>query len=213
MNTLLVLVTVMTSTIVLRSGDRIVAQGPIGTAEGVVTFRSAGLLYSLPASEVEKIDKGDTAAPSPMRRLRVSEEERKRLIAELEKNHSGKPAPRVREPQQQRTTTVEVTPEPDERKEDEAWWRSQARAYEEDVLRAQEQLDLLESRARDLNDQILSFISLGYHPRQFTYQTTQLEITRERIPYARLEVRSAERVWQQFREDARRAGILPGWLR
>jgi hypothetical protein len=212
MNSFLLLLTVA-STIVLRSGDRIAVEGPVRTADGVVTFRSAGLLYSVPESEVEQIQKRDTGSgDTGVRRLRVSEEERKRLIAELEKNHSGKPAPRPRQ-QAQKSSTLEVTPEPQETREDEAWWRSQARAHEENVRRAQDELQLLEARAQELNDQILSFISLGYHPRQFTYQSTQLELTRERIPYARLELKSAERVWEQFREDARRAGILPGWLR
>jgi hypothetical protein len=108
---------------------------------------------------------------------------------------------------------VVITPEPEERQEDEMYWRSQAREHEENVRRAHENLALLESRAAELQDQIHSFVTLGYRPRQFTYQSTQLARTLEQIPYAKLEVTRAERVWQQFREDARRAGILPGWLR
>jgi hypothetical protein len=209
MNALLFLLTVTTS-IVLRSGDRIAVEGAVREANGVVTFRSGGLLYSLPASEVERIDKGDAAAEERrVRRLAVSEEERKRLIAELEKNHTGTPAPRATAP----AAAVVITPEPEERREDEAYWRSQARTHEENVRRAQEHLALLESRAEELQNQIHSFVTLGYRPRQFTYQTTELARTLEQIPYARLEVTRAERVWQQFREDARRAGVLPGWLR
>lgn len=210
MNTLLLLLTLSTSTIVLRSGDRIAAEGPVTSADGVVTFRSAGLLYSVPSSEVEQIrNDAGSGGNLPVRRLRVSEEERKRLIAALESNHAGTPAP----PRAPSRTPVEVTPEPEERKADEAWWRSQARAHEESVRRAHEEVELLESRAVQLEDQIRTFLILGYVPRHFTYQTTQLELTREQIPYARLEVTRAERVWQQFREDARRAGVLPGWLR
>lgn len=209
MNALLLLLTLTTSTIVLRSGDHIAVEGPVRVADGVVTFRSAGLLYSVPELEVEQIkDANSTSGEQSVRRLRVSDEERKRLIAALENNHAGTPAP-----QRARAPLVEVTPEPAERKEDETWWRSQARAHEENVRRAQEHLALLESRAAELRDQIHSFVSLGYRARQFTYQTTQLERTQEQIPYAKLEVTRADRVWQQFREDARRAGILPGWLR
>lgn len=210
MNALLLLLTISTSTIVLRSGDRIAADGPVRSANGVVTFWSAGLLYSVPAAEVEQIrGEDDSSGNAPVRRLRVSEEERKRLIAALEDNHSGTPAP----PRAKSRAPIEVTPEPEDRKEDEAWWRSQARAHEENVRRAKEELELLQSRAAQLEDQIRSFLILGYVPREFTYQTTQLEWTRERIPHASLEVTRAERVWQQFREDARRAGVLPGWLR
>jgi hypothetical protein len=215
MNALVLLLTLTTSMIVLRSGDRIAVEGSVTETAGVVTFRSGGLLYSLPAEEVERIEQ---AAPAPAvlsrdgkaelraAELRVSEAERKRLIAELEKNHSGQPSAPL-------PPVVVVTPAAGELKEDEAWWRSQARAREENLRRAQEELLLMETRASELRDQIHSFLSLGYKARQFTYQTTQLARTEEQIPYARLEVTRAERAWQQFREDARRAGILPGWLR
>lgn len=212
MNALALLLTLTTSMIVLRSGDRIAVQGPVREADGVVTFRSGGLLYSVPASEVEKIDAGTAVSEAqPVRRLRVSElrvseAERKRLIAELEKNHSGQPAAPL-------SPVVEITPAPSEVREDEAYWRSQARAHEENVRRAQENLTLLETRASELQNQIHSFVSLGFQPRQFTYQTTQLARALEEIPYAKLEVTRADRVWQQFREDARRAGVMPGWLR
>lgn len=210
MNALLVLA-LTASMIVLRTGDRIPAEGPVKETDGVVMFRSGGLLYSVPASEVERIEEaaGD-GEEKPVRRLRVSEEERKRLIAELEKNHSGQPAPA---PQAMPAVAVEVTPEPAERREDEGWWRSQSRMYEENVRQAQEHLELLESRVEALRDQIRTFVILGYRPPHFTYQSSQLVLTEEQIPYARLEIRRAERALQQFREDARRAGVLPGWLR
>src|SRR5688572_16766586 len=92
MNTLVLLFTLATSTLVLRSGDRIPVEGPVRQEKGVVTFRSNGLLYSMPASE---IDHQATSASQvaqekkaeDIRRLRVSAEERDRLLRELEKNH------------------------------------------------------------------------------------------------------------------------------
>jgi len=221
MNALALLLTAMTSLIVLRSGDRIAVEGAVRETGGVVTFRSGGLLYSLPAAEIEKIESTAPVMDKPAPRrlsaaeepaaarlagLRVSEEERKRLIAELEKNHSGQPSAPL-------PPVIVVTPAASDLKEDEAHWRSRARGHEENVRRAQEELELLESRVRELQDQIHSLASLGYHPRQFTYQTTQLARTHEQIPSAKLEVTRAERAWQQFREDARRAGVMPGWLR
>ena len=68
-------------------------------------------------------------------------------------------------------------------------------------------------RVSELQNKIQGFISLGYKPSQFTYDSTQLQNTLEQIPYARLEVTQAIRAYDQFREDARREGILPGWLR
>ncbi len=208
MNTLLLLLTLTTSTLVLRSGDRIAVQGTAREADGVYTFRSGGLLYSLPASEVLRVETPlPEAAEKPKRKLRLSEEERKRLIEELEKNHAGTaPAP----PQQ---FVPESRPAAVEPLGDEAEWRARARVHEESVRRAREELALLETRVEELRAQIHSFVSLGYAPRQFTYQTTQLARAIEQVPYARLEVTRAERAWAQFKEDARRAGVMPGWLR
>ena len=206
MNTLLLLLTLTTSTLVLRSGDRIAVEGTLREADGVYTFRSGGLLYSLPSSEVLRVEE---AAPAPKeqpkKKLRLSTEERKRLLEELAKNHSGQP------PKPQKL--LEDPPPPAEPNPDEAHWRARARAHEENLRRAHEELALLESRVEELRDQIHSFLSLGYKPRQFTYQTTQLARTEEQLPYARLEVTRAQRAWEQFQDDARRAGVLPGWLR
>jgi hypothetical protein len=211
----------LTSLLVLRSGESLVVQGEVREEKGVVLFRSGGVLYSLPADEIERITPADEmrqnravakpASEQETRPLRLSEDERRRLIAELEKNRSGTPAP----PQK----ILERPPPPPSPQEvaaqahEEASWRRQARAHEEAVLRARENLELLEMRAEELQSRILSLIALGYKSHQFSYDTTQLVRTRERIPYARLEVQRAERALAQFREDARRQGVLPGWLR
>ena len=207
-------------TLVLRTGERIIVDDSVREENGRVLFRFEGTLYSLSASEVEQIVEGleeqRSGAPvprasEPQLRLRVSEEERKRLIAELEKNHSGTPAP----PEQ----TVKPVPPPRSRAEvrretaEELHWRREARHHEEAIRRAMEDLALLENRASELQSRISGLISLGYRPRQFTYDTTQLARTLERIPQARLAVTRAERAYEQFREDARRQDVPPGWLR
>ncbi|HET8774149.1 MAG TPA: hypothetical protein VFP80_10175 [Thermoanaerobaculia bacterium] len=208
MNALLLLLTLTTSTLVLRSGDRIAVEGKLREADGVYTFRSGGLLYSLPATEVLRVEEArPVAAEPPKRKLRLSDEERKRLLEELEKNHGGTaPAP----PQEFVPEAPAASAEPHG---DEYEWRSRARGHEEGIRRAQEELKLLEVRIEELRAQIHSFVSLGYQPRQFTYQTTQLAHAMEQVPYTKLEVTRAERAWAQFKEDARKAGVLPGWLR
>jgi len=206
MNALVLLLT-LSSMIVLRSGQRIAVEGAINEENGVITFRSAGVLYSMPSQEVERIEKVESKPDAPkVRKLAVSEEERKRLIEELQKNHAGGPAAELKP----------VPPMPPEEPRDElaeSSWRRQARNHQESIRQAREELELLESRITDLQSQIQGFISLGYRPRQFTYQTTQLEQTKQQLPYARLAVTRAERAYDQFREDARRQGVLPGWLR
>lgn len=214
----LVLLLALTSTLVLRSGDRIAVEGKPVEKDGVITFRSAGVLYSMPSIEVDRVETTEAPVPATVvkagparRRAVVSEEERKRLLAELEKNHGGTPPP-----PEQRPPQLEPPPsrsEVQEQKREEAEWRRQARVHEENIRRANEELELLESRVGELRSKIQSLLSLGYKPAQFTYDTSQLEVTLQAIPYAQLEVTRAVRAYDQFREDARREGVLPGWLR
>ena len=64
-----------------------------------------------------------------------------------------------------------------------------------------------------LKRQIEQFVALGYRGGQFSYQSTELQTTLDQIPAAELEVTRAERANAQFRDDARRRDIMPGWLR
>lgn len=207
--------TIQTNTLVLRTGDRIAIDGSVRVEAGTVFFRSGGALYTITADEVDLDASRDEEKPVPVRteargpRLRVSPEERDRLLRDLEQNHNGVAAPRG---------PVNVLPAPTayergQMNEDEWAWRRQARGYEEDIRRAQEEVGLLESKAEALKAHIAGLLSLGFKPNQFTYDTTLLAYTVEQIPHAQLEVQRAQRVFDQFREDARRQGVIPGWLR
>lgn len=203
------LILLLTTTLVLRSGDRLEIQGPLKEENGVVTFRLNGQLYSMPASEIASRDAAVAdaqEAAKEVRRLAVSREERDRRIRELEQNHSGVPAT----PEQ-----LKISPPPPRKdtKPEERYWRALARQHEESVRQAQENLALLEARIEQLQMDIRGFVSLGFKPDQFTYQTKQLVRTEEQLPGARLALTRAERALAEFREDARREGILPGWLR
>lgn len=212
----------LTSTLVLQSGARIALDGPVREDGGMVTFRSDGRLYSIAASEIDRIEEPDTTAapvkvaaaapPAEARlRLRVSPDERKRLLEELEKNHGGTPAPRqkILEEVPPAPTPAEVRAE----RSEESMWRRRAQSHDEAVLQAQEDLALLIDRIEELESKIRSLVALGYEQRQFTYDTRQLLLSREQLPAAELRVTRAERVRDRFREEARRAGIPPGWLR
>jgi hypothetical protein len=206
MNAAILLLTALASTLVLRSGERIEVDGAVRHENGRAIFRSTtGTLYSVASSEIsEEVAPLKPTASTQKQRKPVSEVERARLLQELEKNHSGKPAPVSR--------VFEVPPPPPTRDE-ERDWRQRARAHAEAVQRAEEALELLRLRAERLQGEIRGLLSLGYSPRQFTYQTTRLHRVLEAIPYAELDVTRARRANEQFREDARREGVLPGWLR
>ena len=203
------------TTLVLRSGEKITIDAPMRVDGAQVIFRSGGALYTIPTDEVDieasRAEANTVRIQAENRgpKLRVSPEERKRLLRELEENHSGTATP---------MTAVNVLPPitADERarmSDDEWSWRNRVRAYEEQVLRAQEDLNLLQDKAESLKSHIAGLLSLGYKPNQFTYDSTQLAITLDQIPRAELEVVRQQRVYDRFRDDARKQGVTPGWLR
>ena len=211
---LLTAMLVPTPALVLKSGARIAVDDGIKVESGVVYFRSGGSLYSIPSSEVD-LEATRSAANAvaadvvDSKKLRVTPEERERLLRDLEQNHSGTAAT-----QEQMTVPPPAAPtSSDAAKGDEWGWKKAAQAHEEDVRRAKENLDLLRERVAELRSKISGFISQGYKPSQFSYDTTMLANYEDQIPQAELEVQRAERSQQQFLEEARRKGILPGWLR
>ncbi|HXI12779.1 MAG TPA: hypothetical protein VNM92_09040 [Thermoanaerobaculia bacterium] len=212
-------------TIVLRSGHRMDLEGSMTVREGQAIFTSANQrLYSiaieeidLPATEKLAAERKDsvtrrTSEASARRRIKVTDAERERLLREIEANHEGKPAP-ARDLQRLRELTAESSSVTVSERGDERYWRDRARSFSEAVTRSKEDLQLLLDRQQQLEDQILGFLSLGYNARQFSYQAGQLQLTRDSLAAARLEVTRANRENDRFRDDARREGILPGWLR
>ena len=215
------------TTLVLKTGHRIEIEGPIQQETTRLVFREAGgSLYSILLTEIDmeatRAEALETVAPAaptqtitvrpePEMRMRLSAAERDRLLRELEKNHSGQPArvQRLLEEPPPLPTVAEVQ----QRDEDEWSWRRQARAYEESVRRAREDQQLLLARIEELKSQIRGFLSLGFKPRQFTYQTTQLQYALDSVPQSELEIARAQRAYDQFRDEARRRGVMPGWLR
>ena len=202
-----------TTSIVLRSGERIEVDGPIRQEEGRVIFRADGVLYSIPLPEVDlDVTRAATENVTVVRgdermRIKKSKEERNRLLRELEKNHSGTAAPpRPAE----RPSRVEAEPASNR---DEWSWRQAARSYEDALRQSQEELQLLTDRVEKLRYEISTFVSLGYRPSQFSYQTSELQIAIDSVPRAELQVARARRALDQFRDDARRQGVMPGWLR
>lgn len=219
------------TTIVLRSGERIQTDGPIRQEQNRIIFREpGGPLYSIPLADIDmgatrtapmKTSTGPavlnadaawrTAPAEPDKlKLKVSQAERDRLLRELEKNHEGTPSTPVQ--------LDRVAPGPSrseiETKQSEEWtWRNRARQFEEQLRQAQENLQLNRDRIEVLRDQIRGFTSLGYKPRDFTYQTTQLQNAMDQLPFLELEVTRAQRALDLFRDDARKQGVLPGWLR
>jgi hypothetical protein len=204
-----------TPTLILRSGAKIDVDGAIRQEEGRVVFRSYGVLYSLPAAEVD-FDATRTAGlnvttvrggAEDRMKLKVSRAERDRLLRDLEQNHNGTPE------DPKGLQAPPPSPESIPNTEQEWTWRRNARTYEDAVRRAKEEQQLLYDRIETLKQQIRTFSALGYKPGQFTYQTSELQLAYDSIPRAQLEVERAQRELDRFRDDARRLDIMPGWLR
>jgi hypothetical protein len=204
----------ITTTLILRNGTRFEVEGPIREEQARIIFRTEGKLYSIPLADVDMdatraaVTKAVVVTSDSGKKLKVSATERERLLRELEQNHTGKPSS---------AAAGDHLPEPREVAEpsnrDEWSWRLAARAHEEAIRRAKEDVELLRTRESALKEQIQQFFALGYRAKQFTYQSTELEITQAQLPAAELEVTRAQRENDQFREDARKQGIMPGWLR
>jgi hypothetical protein len=216
------LATVTPQTLVLRDGSRVRIDGLPSIRDGQVVFRSAGgALYSIALSEVDQEATRDASVPVAVNppagepgRPRMADaalphlmNDTDRLLRELEANHSGIAQP-LEAASPRYGSEVDVTARGDE------WsWRQRAREFRENLLRAQEELQLLLNREQALQDRILTLRRLGFRANQFTYDTSELVLVREQMDRARLEVVRARRALDQFLDDARRQDVLPGWLR
>jgi len=195
--------------LVLRDGSRIEAAGRIERQGSRITFRNrAGVLYSIPESEVDReisVDQGAWSnatifvtpgeahvpvekPPSLTEVARPRLNDKERLLHEIEQNHSGVAAPpQAREeplpPMESGTATL--------RNPEEWTWRREARSYQEAVRRAEEDLAMLEGRERKLQDEILTLTSFGYRARQLSYQISELGRVREQLEPARLDLARA----------------------
>ena len=218
MNLPAILLLTVSSVLVLRSGDRIALDGPVREENGQVVFRTAdGSLFTIAKHEIDVA--ASEAAESPVdgtkgavpKKLKVSADERDRLLRELSLNRGGT-AP---QPQQvlEEPPHLQTQEEVRDSAREEWEWKREARALEENVIRAEEHLQVLLNRIAEFEGRIMGFISLGYRPAQFTYDSSVVELTKLQVPHAELALRQADRALAQFKDEARRLGIPPGWLR
>ncbi|MFN2443933.1 MAG: hypothetical protein ABR517_14760 [Thermoanaerobaculia bacterium] len=221
--------------ILLRSGQAIPVRGEVREDGNRLVFVTpSGRLYSIPIEEVDLEamaraaepktpedgaadgESPETAAEPPARReIRVSEEEKRRLLEELSRNRGGKAAP-VPKSLTPEGLEEELERSARKREADEVQaerWRERARARREALTMARENLAALQARERRLQDEILTLSSMGYGGDQMSAQILQLELARSQMDGAREAIGAAERAWADLQEDARRAGALPGWLR
>lgn len=208
-------------TLILKSGERIEIEGSVTIEDNTAIFRLAnGTLVSMPSDEIDLEGTASVNTETPARgkmpgterkRLRVTDEEKRRLLSELEKSKAPRSVSRQSLPAVLPKTTdsnVEV-----EGESDELYWRRASRELQENLRQAKEKLDLLTVRERRLQDELLSLRAAGYDTRDFSYVVFELQDTRDAMDQAGLDIQRAKRELAQFQQDAQREGILPGWLR
>lgn len=215
--------------IVLRSGTVIAVEELVRVERGRLVFaNSEGTLYSIRLGDVD-VDATDARLPANRRpieaspqnpvpvvetvlpvKLPVSEEEKRRILEEMEgRSHTGKAKAPATAPSTDRADLdVSVKGETDEWK-----WRADARRHREAVASARERLDAARKRERELNDLLLFFAGASGDASNYSYLVYQLSDLRSMIPRLEGDLRRAEDAWRLFQDDARRQGILPGWLR
>jgi hypothetical protein len=216
--------------IVLRSGAVMNVTEVVRLERGRVIVAGAdGALFSIRLSDidVEATDarlqvegKPEAAKDAPRqsaseegeylpRKLPVSEEEKRRILAEMEKkSHTGRAVPQPAYDEAEPDLKVSIRG-----KSDEEEWRRRSRAHRDAIERAQRELDLAIRQERQLNDVVLFFAGRSGDASNYGYLVHQLQDVRSMIPRLRISLEQAEQAWQRFQDDARRQGVLPGWLR
>ena len=211
--------------VLLRSGQVIAVSGEVRQEAGKLLFRTpAGVLYSIAVAEVDfaamaqtgpredPIEEHDRQTRHPAKKLNVSPQERDRLLAELEGKKGSPPGDvEVLSPEKPEKTKPNSSRESDPGAEER--WRAEARAAREAIEARKRELETLARRARELDDQLRTLLSSGYDPNLLSAQARELDTTKNRITATQEALRDAQRNLTDLQERARRAGVLPGWLR
>jgi exonuclease VII small subunit len=92
--------------------------------------------------------------------------------------------------------------------QDEVEWRRRATPLREALGTAETCVQRLEAEVERLERERLNLL-----PMRDYYAGPALEQARAGLDQARRELRTARKQWEDFEEEARRAGALPGWLR
>ncbi len=103
-----------------------------------------------------------------------------------------------------------VKPPTDSKGRDEKYWRGQFQQARDAVKRADERIQLLDAKLKDLNTQLLNRNDIYNKESVIGAQITD---TQKQLDDARKESDQAKQKIADLEEDLRRSGGLPGWAR
>ncbi|MHB0970464.1 MAG: hypothetical protein ACYC7A_17910 [Thermoanaerobaculia bacterium] len=208
--------------LVLRTGERIAISGEPRRDGDTIVFRSrSGALYSIAASDVD--EKATLAAAETLqdtstrsvlpKRLKGDAATKKRLLADLSKSRGTPVAPPPLPPPSAPGDAAADAAKEKALAAEEETWRRNARALDERVASAEARVEYLAEREKAVNDEILAMLALGHPQEHLGLQVRDLQDTKSFLEQARRDLEAAKQERARFQDDARRQGILPGWLR
>ena len=107
-------------------------------------------------------------------------------------------------------TPAKPTGPTDNKGHDEKYWRAQFQKARDDVKRAEEKVQLLDLRVKDLNSQLLNRSDIYNRENQLGPQITAAQM---QLEDARVEAEQAKKKVTDLEDELRRAGGPPGWAR
>jgi hypothetical protein len=93
---------------------------------------------------------------------------------------------------------------------DEKYWRDQFQKARDDVKQADQKIQLLDLKVKDLNNQMLNRSDI-YNREQVL--GPQITATQKELDAARAQSEAAKKKLTDIEDDLRKAGGLPGWAR
>jgi hypothetical protein len=146
------------------------------------------------------------------------EQERRKTIGTAGKVYTNKDLPKGGAPAEPSTPATLPTPvaepatqaaKPPEEEKDEAWWRARVTKVREALRRDEMFLDALQSR--------INALSTDFINRDDPYQRAQIGLDRQKAlaeqDRVKAEIEQLKKDIDDIEEEARKAGVPPGWLR
>jgi flagellar biosynthesis GTPase FlhF len=120
------------------------------------------------------------------------------------------PAPSSSQPQaQSKTGEPAATPQPDQKKKDETFWRGRITEARQNLARAQVFQDALQSR---INALTTDFVNRDDPAQRRVIEADRLKALAE-LDRVKKEIAQFKKAIADIEEEARRAAVPPGWLR
>lgn len=182
-------------------------RGPMNSVCRVLAFAAAAVLAAAPVVSAQNPTLADLAKKEEARRKGVAAPTK--VLTNQDVPKKGAPAPATATPGTARPDEEKGTQKPEEPAKDEAYWKGR-------ITQAREELRRNEMFAEALQTRINS-LSADFVARDDPYQRAKIGEDRVKalaeLDRVKTEVEAQKKNIADIEEEARRAGVPPGWLR